>query len=149
MKDAVFWDVAPCRSCVNERFGRTYRLHLQGRKIREPGTSVSRYVHPKCRFTQDLHGTTSQKTAIFIKPVRLRNVKRDYFPLPQGQNNGSCFIQSSSLLQLTSGLTRTIDLCLDISQEATSPLTGSTYFPIQTSLGAICLVNHEIQFCNS
>jgi hypothetical protein len=28
MKNAVFWDVALCRSCVNRRFGGTYRLHL-------------------------------------------------------------------------------------------------------------------------
>jgi hypothetical protein len=35
MKNAVFWDVAPCTSCVNWRFGGMYRLHLQGRKIRE------------------------------------------------------------------------------------------------------------------
>jgi hypothetical protein len=42
--NAVFWDVAPCRSCVNRRFGGTYRLHLQGRKIRERGTSVSRWL---------------------------------------------------------------------------------------------------------
>jgi hypothetical protein len=68
-KDAVFWDVAPCRSCVNRRFGGKYRLHLQDRKISERGTSVSRclrYVPPKRRFTQDLHGATSQKTAFFI-----------------------------------------------------------------------------------
>jgi hypothetical protein len=26
--------VAPCRSCVNRRLGVTYRLRLQGRKIR-------------------------------------------------------------------------------------------------------------------
>jgi hypothetical protein len=45
MKNAVFWDVAPCRSCVNRRFGGTYRLHLQSRKIRERGTSVSRWLH--------------------------------------------------------------------------------------------------------
>jgi hypothetical protein len=32
MKKAVFWDVAPCRYCVNRRFGGTYRLHLQGRR---------------------------------------------------------------------------------------------------------------------
>jgi hypothetical protein len=44
MKNAVFWDVPPCRSCVNRRFGGTYRLHLQGRKIRERGTSVSRWL---------------------------------------------------------------------------------------------------------
>jgi hypothetical protein len=44
MKNAVFWDVAPCRSCVNRRFGGTYRLHLQSRKIRKRGTSVSRWL---------------------------------------------------------------------------------------------------------
>jgi hypothetical protein len=30
MKKVVFWDVALCRSCINRRFGGTYRLHLQG-----------------------------------------------------------------------------------------------------------------------
>jgi hypothetical protein len=30
---------------VNRRFGGKYRLHLQGRKIRERGTSVSRWLH--------------------------------------------------------------------------------------------------------
>jgi hypothetical protein len=44
MKNAVFWDVAPCRSCVNRRFGGTYRLHLHGRKICERGTSMSRWL---------------------------------------------------------------------------------------------------------
>jgi hypothetical protein len=29
MKNAVFWDVAPRKSCVNRRFGGKYRLHLQ------------------------------------------------------------------------------------------------------------------------
>jgi hypothetical protein len=31
-KNSVFWDVAPCSSCMNRCFGGTYRLHLQGRK---------------------------------------------------------------------------------------------------------------------
>jgi hypothetical protein len=44
MKNVVFWDVAPCISCVNRRFGGTYRLHLQDRKIRDRGTSVSRWL---------------------------------------------------------------------------------------------------------
>jgi hypothetical protein len=43
LKNIVFWDMAPCRYCVKRRFGGTYRLHLQGRKIREGGTSVSRW----------------------------------------------------------------------------------------------------------
>jgi hypothetical protein len=56
MKNAVFWNVALCRACVNWCFGKTYRLHLQGRKIRERGTSVCRWlqtadVPPKRRFT--------------------------------------------------------------------------------------------------
>jgi hypothetical protein len=37
-------DVALCRSWVNRRLGGTYRLHLQGRKISELGTSVSRWL---------------------------------------------------------------------------------------------------------
>jgi hypothetical protein len=44
MKNAVFWDVAPCRSCVTGRFGGTYGLHLHGRKIRERETSVRRWM---------------------------------------------------------------------------------------------------------
>jgi hypothetical protein len=57
MKNAVFWDVAPCRSCVNRRFGGTYRLHLQDRKIRERGTSSRRWKqiytapHPRRRYS--------------------------------------------------------------------------------------------------
>jgi hypothetical protein len=64
MNNAIFWDVTPCRSYVNRCFEGTYRLHLQRRKIRERGTRVSR--SSKRRFTQDLHGTTSQKTAFFV-----------------------------------------------------------------------------------
>jgi hypothetical protein len=33
-KNAVFWDVAPCRSRLNRRFGGTYRLHLQRTSVR-------------------------------------------------------------------------------------------------------------------
>jgi hypothetical protein len=44
LEECRFWDVAPCSSCVNRRFGGTYRLHLQGRKIHEQGTSVSRWL---------------------------------------------------------------------------------------------------------
>jgi hypothetical protein len=32
MKIAVFWDVAPCRSCVNRRFGGSYHLHFMVEK---------------------------------------------------------------------------------------------------------------------
>jgi hypothetical protein len=54
MKNAVFWNVAQCRSCVNRRFGGTYRLHLQGRKIRKRGTSASNLSGAKRRALQAL-----------------------------------------------------------------------------------------------
>jgi hypothetical protein len=41
MKNAVFWDVVSSKSYVNRHFGKKYRLHLQGRKIRKQGTSMS------------------------------------------------------------------------------------------------------------
>jgi hypothetical protein len=53
-KNAVFWNVAPCRYCGNRSFGWTYRLHLQG--IRNP---LARNQHEKV-------AATSQKTAFFI-----------------------------------------------------------------------------------
>jgi hypothetical protein len=48
-EECRFWDVAPCRSCVNRRYGGKYRLHLQGRKICERGTSVSRWLQTESR----------------------------------------------------------------------------------------------------
>jgi hypothetical protein len=51
MKNVVFWDVAPCRSCVNWSFGGKYRLHLQGRKLRERGTNVSRRLQTELSTT--------------------------------------------------------------------------------------------------
>jgi hypothetical protein len=40
MKNAVFWDVAPCGSCKNRRFGGMWRLH-QGIKIGEIRTKLA------------------------------------------------------------------------------------------------------------
>jgi hypothetical protein len=44
MNYVVFWEMSQCRSCVNRRFGGKCRFHLQGGKIRERGTSVSRWL---------------------------------------------------------------------------------------------------------
>jgi hypothetical protein len=55
--------VAPCRSCVNRRFGGTYRLHLQGKKsaseepARAGGCSLS-HQFGKC----DTHLTLSRSS---------------------------------------------------------------------------------------
>jgi hypothetical protein len=67
MKNAVFWDVAACRSCMNRRFAGTYRLHLQGRKIRERGTSVSRWLQPR---------SPSCKTSVHTRSTR-RHIPED------------------------------------------------------------------------
>jgi hypothetical protein len=39
-KNVVFWDVAPCRSCVNRRFGGTYRLHLHPKNLKSYHSST-------------------------------------------------------------------------------------------------------------
>jgi hypothetical protein len=44
LKNAVFWDVVQCRSCVKRRFGGTCSLHLQGTKIRERVTRMSMWL---------------------------------------------------------------------------------------------------------
>jgi hypothetical protein len=53
MKNAVFLDVAPCRSCVNQSFGGTYRLHIEDRNIHERGTSVSRWLETEATLKMD------------------------------------------------------------------------------------------------
>jgi hypothetical protein len=96
LKNAVFWDVVHCRSCVNRRFVGTYRLHLQGRKIRERRTSPvcshlltlvprSRIFLP-WRWRQDLHCATSQKTAFFIvTAVKTSDLTSETYSFPYFQ----------------------------------------------------------------
>jgi hypothetical protein len=71
MKNTVFWDVALCRSFKNRCFGGRYSLHLQGRKIRERVTSVSRWLPT---------AATSQKTAFFIV-IKFGEEYKSLFPL--------------------------------------------------------------------
>jgi hypothetical protein len=41
MESTIFWDITPCSPLkVNGRFGGTYHLYLQGRRIREARNSV-------------------------------------------------------------------------------------------------------------
>jgi hypothetical protein len=68
LKNAVFWDVVPCISCVNRRFGGTYRLHLQGRKICECGTSLCRWLQ-----TAGL-GQLKKSTSSGLEPTTFRLV---------------------------------------------------------------------------
>jgi hypothetical protein len=75
MKNVVFWDVAPCRSCVNRRFGGTYRLHLKGRKIRERGTSVRRRLQSAADFFYPEDGGDT-----FLRNVGLHKINAALHP---------------------------------------------------------------------
>jgi hypothetical protein len=59
MKNAVFWDVAPCRYCISRRFGVKYRLHLQGGRERKNARSRN-------QREQVAADCTSQETAFFL-----------------------------------------------------------------------------------
>jgi hypothetical protein len=63
-EECRFWDVAPCRSCVNRLTSVcSHPLTLVPRSRIILPWRWSRYVPPKRRFTQELHSATSQKTA--------------------------------------------------------------------------------------
>jgi hypothetical protein len=76
MKNAVFWDVTPCGSFKNQRFGGMQRInHQVDKNLR--ARNVSSNLEPKhcSRFLQEPRGVTSQKTAFFIiTPVKTSNL---------------------------------------------------------------------------
>jgi hypothetical protein len=83
MKNAVFWDVVPCRSCVNRRFGGTYRHHFQGIKIRVRRISVSRLQPPAHAgsshadfSTLKIEAISSSETSVHTRPTR-RHIPED------------------------------------------------------------------------
>jgi hypothetical protein len=84
MKNAVFWDVTLCKSCVNKCFGGTYRLHFQGRKIRERGTSLRRYLQPPVHAgyslanisTLKMEAIRSSETSVYTRSTR-RHIPED------------------------------------------------------------------------
>jgi hypothetical protein len=87
MKNAVFWDVPPCKSCVNRRFGGTYLFHLQARKIREARNQSEQVVavcsqnvgshkihttpHPRIRHSSNLIMHFILSDYIFVSPGKL------------------------------------------------------------------------------
>jgi hypothetical protein len=78
----VFWDVAPSRSCMNRRFVATYRLQLQGRNIRERGTSVSKWLQTAAASsledfsTLKMEAICSSETSIHTRSTR-RHISED------------------------------------------------------------------------
>jgi hypothetical protein len=82
VKNAVFWDVAPRISCMNRRFGGTYRLHLQGRKFCERGTSVKQVAAASPPWKpQTLHvNSHPQITYVFVLALNKKhNLITAYF----------------------------------------------------------------------
>jgi hypothetical protein len=75
MKNAVFFDVTPFGSCKNQSFGGPHYLHHQGDKNSWPRIFSRRYVPSNCRFLQEPHGVTSQKTAfVIVTAVKTSNL---------------------------------------------------------------------------
>jgi hypothetical protein len=60
-RHSVFWDVTPCRSCVNRRFGGTYRLNLQGNLLNVSMTSLPTEEH---YVNFDVFTTVTMKIAV-------------------------------------------------------------------------------------
>jgi hypothetical protein len=87
MKNAVFWDAGPCRSCVNRRFGGTYRLHLQGKK----SASEELALAGGCRMYEDGDNT-------FLRNVGSHKIYTAPHP---GRRHSSCsclFVHPLALL---------------------------------------------------
>jgi hypothetical protein len=61
MKNAVFWDVTPCGSCKNRRFGGMCLLHLHGDRIQRAINNVSSNYQSK-HTTTKCHVKTSNVT---------------------------------------------------------------------------------------
>jgi hypothetical protein len=65
-KCTIFWDITPCSPLkVNRRFGGTYRLHLQGRKISRAQNQRESRWQAKLRWKR-LHAVISHRIELFI-----------------------------------------------------------------------------------
>jgi hypothetical protein len=88
MKNAVFWDVGPCSSCVNRRFGGKYRPHLHGASSQKTAffkvTAVKTYIvffygeatHRHIRFTLKMEAIRSSETSVLTISTR-RHIPED------------------------------------------------------------------------
>jgi hypothetical protein len=78
MKNAVFWDVAARRSCVNRHFGGTYLLHLQSLQPRaHSGSSLADFS------TLKMEAICSSETSVQTRST-WRHILEDGILLSQG-----------------------------------------------------------------
>jgi hypothetical protein len=77
MKSAVFWYVTSCGSCMNRRFGRTYRLHHEARENKR-ARNVSTNVVPSSPilFTLIMKAMRSSDTSDRARATR-RQIPED------------------------------------------------------------------------
>jgi hypothetical protein len=89
MKDYILWDVAPCGSCKNQRFGRTCCHHLQGRKIPLARKSVSSLIFS----TLKMEVTRSSETSVLTNPYGATSHKTTFSWQDDGRMTGWWWLQ--------------------------------------------------------
>jgi hypothetical protein len=100
MKIAVFWDVAPSRSCVNQRFGVTYRLlTIAGcfRLVTQSAATSSRWFLTCEFFYPEDGGDTFPETSVYIRLAR-RYIPEDCILHSHRRENLKSYIKKPSFL---------------------------------------------------
>jgi hypothetical protein len=113
MKNAVFWDVASRRYFkLNPRFG-AYRLHLQCRKIRERGSSVSSW-QPRDNYRSSFSDfTTLKMKAICSSETSVQFTRSTRCHIPEDG-----ILHNFKIIQMTLSLMRTASSVSSIRTES-------------------------------
>jgi hypothetical protein len=83
MKNAAFWDVAPCGSCENPRFGGTCHLHLQGGRtdccLLYVSSRLTLSLTRVISSTLKMEASLSSETSVYNKPTGATSAKMAFF----------------------------------------------------------------------
>jgi hypothetical protein len=93
-KSSVFWDITPCSPLsVNRRFGGSYRLHLQGRKISQ--------ARNRCQAgSKENSGLLKTEATCFSEmSVDFKRTTRRYIPEDRNLHNHRCENLKSYMIQ--------------------------------------------------
>jgi hypothetical protein len=78
----IYWEMTPCGSYKNRRFGGSYRLHFQGDRVRAGTERNSKLLYRRRLEYFSPHGVISQKMIIIIvTAVETSNLTNEYFIL--------------------------------------------------------------------